>query len=261
MAEPQRKHPRTVASKRVPRKPGQRAVRPRLASSLILLAGPEGDPHVLMGRRSSGHSFMPGVHVFPGGRVERADSYAPSTGELSERTRFILESAMTPRRARACALAGIRETWEETGLRVSRPASGKLAAMRDRLWGDFVDGEGEGGHLPDLSGLEVVGRATTPPHRHKRFDTWFFLRWLDGGIPHAGVGDSPELEDVRWHRLADVEALETHAMTDVMLDVLRRWLDGGEPTWTVPFHRMVRGVFVSGNFPVKGPGRGPEDGG
>ena len=249
MAEPQRKHPRTVAPKRVPRQPGQRAVRPRLASSLVLLAGPREDPSVLMGRRSSGHSFMPGVYVFPGGRVERADSYAPSAGELSERTRFILGSAMTPRRARACALAGIRETWEETGLRISTPASSKLAPIRDRLWGDFVDG----GHLPNLSGLEVLGRATTPPHRDKRFDTWFFLRWLEGDVPHAGVGDSPELEDVRWHRLADVAALETHRMTDIMLRVLASWLEEREPLWTVPYHRMVRGVFVSGNFPVKGP--------
>ena len=252
MAAPDR-FPRTVAPKRVPRKPGQRAVRPRLASTLILLAGPKDDPHVLMGRRSAGHDFMPGVYVFPGGRVERADSYAPSAGELSERTRFILEAAMTPRRARACALAGIRETWEETGLRLSRPASAKLTPMRGRLWGGFVDGEPGTSHLPDLSGIEVMGRATTPPYRHKRFDTWFFVRWLGGDVPHVEVGDSPELEGVGWHRLSDVADLKTHAMTDVMLGVLARWLEDGEPTWRVPYHRMVRGVFVSGSFPVTGP--------
>ena len=241
--------PRPAPPKRVPRKPGQRAVRPRLASTLILLAGERESPCVLMGRRSQGHSFMPGVHVFPGGRVERQDSYAPFAGELSARTDTVLSHALTPRRARACVLAGIRETWEETGLRIARPATAKLAALRQPAWKDFVGREAGEGFLPDISGIDVLGRAITPPHRHKRFDTWFFVRWWGEDVPEAEVGDSLELEDVAWHRLSAVGGLETHVMTDYMLGVLREYLGAAVREPRVPFHRMVRGAFVSGMFP------------
>ena len=240
---------RPVPPKRVDKSPRQKAVRPRLAATLILLAGPEADPHILMGQRSAGHSFMPGVYVFPGGRVERADSFAPFTGELSARTEAILTQAMTPRRARACVLAGIRETFEETGLRVAKPRTAKLNALRNAEWKAFVgNDDDEDGWLPDVGGIEVMGRAVTPPYRHKRFDTWFFVKRLGKSIPHVEVGDSAELEHVGWHGLHAIAELKTHAMTDYMLQALARYLENGAKE-SVPYHRMVRGVFVSGAFP------------
>jgi len=242
--------PKPVAPKRVDKSPRQRAIKPRLASTLVLLAGPKNDPHILMGQRSMGHDFMPGVYVFPGGRVERADSYAPFTGEMSARTEAILTRAMSPRRARACVLAGIRETFEETGLRIAKPRTGKLTALRNPSWGTFVGDDERGGFLPDLTGIEIMGRATTPPYRHKRFDTWFFVKWLSEDIPHVEVGDSPELENVGWHDLDKIAGLKTHAMTDYMLQALMTYLEGGMET-TVPYHRMIRGVFVSGAFPAE----------
>jgi hypothetical protein len=42
-------------------------VRPRLASTLILLDRTETEPKVLMGRRNPASKFMPGKFVFPGG--------------------------------------------------------------------------------------------------------------------------------------------------------------------------------------------------
>ena len=241
-----RPFPKTVPPKRVDKKTGQRAVRPRLAATLILLAGPRDDPHILMGQRSDAHTFMPGVYVFPGGRVDRGDSYAPFTGALSERTERILTHAMTPRRARACVLAGIRETFEETGLRIADPVTRKVEAIRDPAWQDFV---GEG-YIPDISGIEVLGRATTPPYRHKRFDTWFFVKWYSEDIPHVEVMDSAELQNVGWHDLDRIEGLKTHAMTDYMLQALDAHLQA--PVANVPFHRMVRGVFVSTPYPGDG---------
>jgi len=237
--------PKPVRSKRIDKKVGQRTVRPRLASTLILLAGPKDDPHILMGQRSAGHTFMPGVYVFPGGRVDRYDSYAPHVGEVSPRTQRILEAAMRPRRARACILAGIRETYEETSLRIAQRTPTKLAALRDAPWQDFVGD----GFLPDMSGIEVLGRATTPPYRHKRFDTWFFVKWLSEDIPHIEVTDSAELENVGWHDLDKIEGLKTHAMTDYMLLTLNDYLGRKKPKPNVPYHRMVRGVFVSTPFP------------
>ena len=232
--------PKTVRPKRIDKKVGQRAVRPRLAATLVLLAGPRDDPHILMGQRSSAHDFMPGVYVFPGGRVDRYDSYAPYTGELSQRTEAVLTNALSPRRARACVLAGIRETYEETGLRIATRATQKLEALRNDAWQDFVGD----GFLPDLTGIEVLGRATTPPYRHKRFDTWFFVKWYSEDIPHVEVMDSAELENVGWHDLDKIEGLKTHAMTDYMLMALDDHLKGPE-TAPIPYHRMIRGVFVS----------------
>jgi len=52
-------------------------------------------------RKGSNHDFMPSVYVFPGGRVDRGDSYAPYAGDLSPRTETILEAACSPRQARA----------------------------------------------------------------------------------------------------------------------------------------------------------------
>ena len=104
------------------------------------------------------------------------------------------------------------------------------------------------GFLPDISGIEVLGRATTPPYRHKRFDTWFFVKHLGETIPHVEVMDSRELEDVGWHDLDRIEGLKTHAMTDYMLQALHAYLE--RPAPDVPYHRMIRGVFVSSRFPL-----------
>ena len=101
---------------RAKRKELTRAPKPRVASTLVLSCGSGRSVKILMGQRSSRHDFMPSVYVFPGGRVDRADSYAKYSGDLSPRTERILEAAYNPRRARAVALASVRETWEETGL-------------------------------------------------------------------------------------------------------------------------------------------------
>jgi len=85
---------------RAKRKELSRAPKPRVASTLVLTCGFGKSLKILMGQRSSRHDFMPSVYVFPGGRVDRADSYAKYAGDLSPRTERILEAAYTPRRAR-----------------------------------------------------------------------------------------------------------------------------------------------------------------
>ena len=132
----------------------------------------------------------------------------------------------------------------ETGLRIARPATRKLKAFRDPTWGAFVDP----GWLPDLSGVEVLGRATTPPRRAKRFDTWFFLRHLGDAVPRESVRDSDELEAVSWYPLNAVADLKTHVTTDMMLATLADVLRNGHAPH-VPFRRMIRGTFVSTPYP------------
>src|ERR1700680_1153551 len=95
-------------------------VRPRDAASLILLRGEEGqDLEVLAGRRPMHVKFMPGVHVFPGGAIDPPDRIAWSVEAGSD--------ALGLRLARS-ARAALRETWEEVGVLVGRPAGPHSAA-------------------------------------------------------------------------------------------------------------------------------------
>ena len=81
----------------------RRAVRPSHAASLILWrqGGARGAAEVLMGLRHMRHRFMPGVLVFPGGRVDRADYRVKALGELPPLTRAGLQRAAPPSLARA----------------------------------------------------------------------------------------------------------------------------------------------------------------
>ena len=94
-------------------------VRPKDAATLILVDRSGAVPKVLLGKRHARHKFMPGKFVFPGGRVEPADKLMPVARPLDPHAeaqlmkRFRRASAA---RARALALAAIRETFEETGL-------------------------------------------------------------------------------------------------------------------------------------------------
>ena len=214
-----------------------RAARPKLASTIVLTHGPKDNPKILMGQRASRHDFMPSIFVFPGGRVDRGDSYAPFTGDFSMRTQRILEAAYAPRRARAIGLAAIRETYEETGLMlgVEKPFNRNINNVS---WDAFR----EAGIMPDLSGIEVFGRAVTPPHRHKRFDTWFFVKHLDGERPQAQ--DSAELLGVDWFSFEEIEDLKTHRATDMMLTVLKDYFKHPKPPSELFYSRWQGGKFA-----------------
>src|SRR5260221_8884243 len=117
------------------RLPANQAVRPRDAATLILIRRDAPKPRVLMGRRHGGHDFMPDKWVFPGGRIDRSDFRAPYAADLQPHVLQRLSHATPERRARALALAAIRETFEEVGLLLAQP--GAAAAARGP-WKDFL---------------------------------------------------------------------------------------------------------------------------
>src|SRR5258708_7886916 len=88
-------------------------VRPRDAATLILIRRDGSAPQVLMGRRHGGHDFMPDKWVFPGGRIDRSDFRAPHATPLRRDVAARLEKTTSPSRARALAMAAVRETFEE----------------------------------------------------------------------------------------------------------------------------------------------------
>ena len=209
-----------------------RPVRPRDAATLILIRRGGADLRVLMGRRHGGHDFMPGKWVFPGGRIDRADFRAPHAGDLRPEVAARLEKTASPARARALALAAIRETFEETGLLLGRPAPARPAAGP---WRDFL-GQGV---LPDLEALDFVARAVTPPMLPKRFDARFFMAEADRLISLERQGDCGELDEIAWFGLGEALALDLPTVTRFVLrEVPLRLAD---PTRPVPSLQFLRG--------------------
>ena len=147
-------------------------VRPKDAATLILVDRAGRVPMVLLGKRHHGHKFMPGKFVFPGGRVDPADRHMPAARPLDPSTEAHLMKRLqrpSAEKARAFALAAIRETFEETGLLLG--VRGRATAKVPRgPWTAFA----EANILPDLGALHFIGRAITPPGRPRRFDARFF---------------------------------------------------------------------------------------
>ena len=207
-----------------PAKP--KPLRPADAASLLVLDGRGADAHVLMGRRSAAHAFMPEVYVFPGGRVDRADARAAVTGSLrpeDERRVLLNTPRPSPAKARAIAVAALRETLEETGLAIG--ADGAL----------------------DLSPLRYVVRAITPPGRSRRFDARFFA-CKRSSVRSEVRPETDELEDVRWVPLAKAkDEVPLARITGVVIDEMLARLSR-DPDLTadlpVPRHRMLHRRFV-----------------
>lgn len=223
-----------------------RAPRPRLASTIVLTVGDPKDPKILMGQRSKRHDFMPSVYVFPGGRVDRADSYAKYAGDLSPRTERILEAAFSPRKARALVLAAVRETWEETRLILGQDVKDQERNLNHPSYDAFR----LAGQRPNIDGVEVFGRAITPPHRHKRFDAWFFHKHL-GDITPPDIADSAELLNVGWFNFKEIKTLEQQRATTMMLKVFKDYLTTDRASNDIFQSKAERGQMRASRFPCK----------
>ena len=68
-------------------------IRPKDAATLIILDRTHGEPKILMGRRHMRHRFMPGMFVFPGGRLDSEDRYIPFASDLHP---HVMEKAPPP---------------------------------------------------------------------------------------------------------------------------------------------------------------------
>ncbi len=197
---------------RPPRPPGTRAVRPRAAASLVLLRETVDGPAVLMGVRSGAHRFMPNRLVFPGGRVDPADhrvAFAappPST----------LAASFGPL-ATALAAAAIRETFEETGLRLAAPAP-RGARLPRGGWAHFA----AGGFLPAADALAPLCRLITPSASPIRFDARFLLAPAERAS--GELSGNGELEFLRWIPLAEAATLDLALPQRVVLREVADWL-------------------------------------
>lgn len=239
---------RLNAEARKHHQPELRPMRPKDAATLIIIDRSNGAPRVLMGRRHMRHKFMPGMFVFPGGRIDpddwrtpRADDYHPA---VLEKLMVAMKNGTSEARARAFGLAAIRETYEEAGLLIGVPANHAEEAPKHPDWHAFF----ERGIVPALKDFRFIARAITPPGRTRRFDTRFFA------VDHStiadrlaeGTGPSGELEDIAWPTLEDAKQLKLPIITLTILDELGRRLSEGsldDPTAPAPFYSSSHGRF------------------
>lgn len=219
--------------------------RPRDAATLILLDRSGPVTKVLLGRRHARHAFMPDVFVFPGGRVDPADRAVIPEACLDARVEARLLRGMqrpTSAKARAIAMAAIRETFEETGLFLGSRRR-DAAANPGADWQDLA----ANGLVPDLAALHFVARAITPPHRPRRYDSRFFAADVSHVRYHVdGVtGADAELTELVWLPIAEAKRLDMPAITGVALEELEARIAAGlDEDLPVPFYRMLHKRFV-----------------
>jgi 8-oxo-dGTP pyrophosphatase MutT (NUDIX family) len=174
-------------------------VQPRHAASLVLIRRAGGRLEVLMGRRPRRSRFAPDVFVFPGGGVERADYAAkparPLNPDCARRT------AASPRLAEALAAAALRETAEETGVRLPS----------------------------DHGALKLLARAITPTESPIRFHARFFMTEI--GDADAAHVDTDELTDLGFRSIEAALRLPLVDVTEAMLGALSRSADAPAFLW------------------------------
>lgn len=207
-------------------------LRPRDAATLILVRRDGDIPRVLLGKRHGSHAFMPNKYVFPGGRLDASDSRTRPLRDLDQAVLAKLMARMRSKasaaRARAFAVAALRETFEETGLLYGRP--------------DIAS-------APDLSALVYFARAITPPGRTRRFDSRFFV----GDAAHVANLDNPsrvgteELLTPKWFTLEEALGLDLPSITKDILRRLKPFLDRSrlpEPGCAVSFQYHRRKSWI-----------------
>ena len=218
------------AVERTPMRPeGARAVRPRNAATLFIIRRDGPKPRVLMGKRHGGHNFMPNLWVFPGGRIDRADFRAPAATDLRPEVAGKFEAYMPLARGRALGKAAIRETWEEAGLLLARPAEPRPIAGP---WREFV----EQGFQPDLEALSIIYRAVTPPSVGKRVDTWVLMADAERLVSLERQADCGELEEIAWFELEEALELPLPMVTRAVIQETRERLDN--PNRPIPYMRF-----------------------
>lgn len=230
--DPTQQHPATRdPTPFAPEEVGHPLLRPKDAATLVLIDRSKSEPSLLMGKRHQAHAFMPDTYVFPGGRRDRGDGRVPVSDELNaEVTRKLLlkmPSPATEIRARALAIAAVRETHEEVGIFIA----GDGKPSRQTSWKAFADR----GLAPNLSSLRYVARAVTPPYQKRRFDTRFFACFRDE-VGQTDAEASNELLDLKWVKLSQADSLSMPRITRAIIEHLQQELAHDA---SLPFGRPV----------------------
>lgn len=190
-----------------------------------------------MGRRPANHVFMAGVYVFPGGRVDRTDARVRTADELRPGIARRLAKSCALSRARALAVAAIRELYEEAGLMLGTPIENPPRRISPSpTWRAFA----EASLAPSLAPMEYVARAITPPGYARRFHARFFL--ADARHVHGELSGDGELSDLCWVSLSRARDLPIARITGAILDeVKQRFADRNRGRRSIPVFKWRDG--------------------
>jgi 8-oxo-dGTP pyrophosphatase MutT (NUDIX family) len=182
----------------------------RDAATIVLLRDGAAGLEALLMRRPDSMAFAPGMHVFPGGRVD-VDQDTQPTIQGTVRAGAWTDPAL----ARALIVAGVRETFEEAGVLLAVDRSGRPATPDESWARDRQASEAAGGfpavlrrrklHIQaDL--LVPIAHWITPEVETRRFDT----RFLAAALPKGQDVDAHVTETDSAHWLAPADALAEH---------------------------------------------------
>jgi 8-oxo-dGTP pyrophosphatase MutT (NUDIX family) len=155
----------------------------RDAACLVIVDNSGSEPRLLLGRRHGTQIFLPNKWVFPGGRVDAGD--ITTAAQHAAAVAWPLAPSLRP-----FALAAVRELAEETGHDI---------------------------RAADITGLQPLARAITPPGLPRRYDTWFFLTHR-AAITGEGREADGELLDLAWFTFAGTRRLDLPSITRLVLE-------------------------------------------
>jgi len=190
----------------------------RVAATVVLLRDGGAGVEVWLLTRVAQMAFAAGASVFPGGRVEAADAAVPWSGTPVRL--FAERFDCTDEQAAALVGAAVRETFEETGVLLSAPAS-DLGEHRSEVEAGrllFADLLREHGLAIDADSLRPWARWVTPPGQPRRYDTHFFVAALPHGAQAADV--TTESSVAQWVAVADALAEEEQGRRTLMTPTL-----------------------------------------
>ena len=180
------------------------------AATIVLLRDGAAGLEALLMRRPDSMAFAPGMHVFPGGRVD-LDQDSQPTIQGTVRTGAWTDPAL----ARALIVAGVRETFEEAGIMLAVDRSGR-SATPDESWARDRQASETAGGFPSVLRrrklhiqadlLVPIAHWITPEVETRRFDT----RFLAAALPAGQEVDAhvTETDSARW--MAPGDALAEH---------------------------------------------------
>lgn len=197
----------------------------RDASTVVIAREvPGGTIEILMMKRPGTMKFAAGAYVFPGGRVDAADSdpqigwYGPSPADFGAKLGAPADAA------RALVVAAVRETYEESGVLLAGTPDGQAVIPSGPEWDSHRLAVREGGlSFADLlvsRGLVILAdrifpwaRWVTPAAEPRRYDTRFFAAVMPPG--QTVDGHLAEADKIAW--TAPAEALAAAKAGEIML--------------------------------------------
>ena len=206
----------------------------RDAATVIVLREQEEDFEVFMVRRHGATEFLANRYVYPGGQLDPEDCTEDAAehveGLTPEEARERLDEEIDPYKALGLFLAGVRETFEESGLLLARRAgsekfidltsdpdvSDRFSDYRKKLHENEISlsevAERENLVIP-LQWLGYFAHWITPFIESKRYDTRFFVAIAPAN--QEPLHDRRETTEGLW--ITPEDALERSKTEDFLL--------------------------------------------